>query len=318
MFGGFKGLFGGKGKDERASRPAAPKPAARVKPAARPKLKRINLQKRFTILAELGQGTMSRVYRALDNEHQRSVCLKVQDKAKTVAAVARTTSSTSSYRPTEGEIGVQINHPNIVRTFEYGATTKGEYYVVMEYIDGVSLNFVRESRGLALADKVELLAQAAEGLAAVHKAGFIHHDFGPKNLLVDRDNRLKLIDFGLTIPNTPEFRRPGNRTGTLQYLAPEVIRRETKDERLDIFSWGVTAFEMLAGRQPYDVAGDAMTQIRLRMNIDPLELAKVAPHLPAELCAIVQKTLARRKEDRWPKAATLATALRELELPAGR
>lgn len=317
MFGGFKGLFSGKSKGDGSSRPALPKPAAPPKPAARPKLKRINLQKRFTILAETGQGSMSRVYRALDNTHQRSVCLKVQDKAKTTAALARTQAG-PLYRPTEGEVGSQINHPNVVRTLEYGETTKGEYYVVMEYIDGVSLTFVRESRVLTLADRIDLLAQAAEGLAAIHRAGFIHHDFGPKNLLVDRDNRVKLIDFGLSIPNTPEFRRPGNRTGTLQYLAPEVIRRESKDERLDIFSWGVTAFELLAGRQPYDVAGDAMTQIRLRMNIDPMELAKVAPHLPPELCAIVQKTLTRRKEDRWPRADTLVTALRELELPAAR
>lgn len=312
MFGGFKGLFGGKGKADGPSRPTSPKPAARPKPAAPPKLKRINLKKRFTILAETSQGSMSRVYRALDNTHQRSVCLKVQDKAKTTAARARTQAG-SVHRPTEGEIGSQINHPNVVRTFEYGETTKGEYYVVMEYIDGVSLTFVRESRVLSLSDKIDLLAQAAEGLAAVHRAGFIHHDFGPKNLLVDRDNRVKLIDFGLSIPNTPVFQRPGNRTGTLQYLAPEVIRREPKDERLDIFSWGVTAFELLTGRQPYDVAGDAMTQIRLRMNIDPMDLATVAPHLPPDLCAIVQKTLTRRKEDRWPSAQKLVTALRELE-----
>ncbi len=256
---------------------------------------------------------MSRVYRALDLENGRTICLKLQDRAKNSAAQARTAAA-AEIRPTEGEIGSRILHPHVARTFEFGETTKGEYYVVMEFIDGVSFQFLRKARALTLAEKGELLAQAAEGLAAVHAAGYIHHDFGPKNLLVDRADQVKLIDFGLAIPNTPEFRRPGNRTGTLQYLAPEVIRRECKDERLDIFAWGVTAFEFLSGRLPYDMTGDSMSRIRLRINTDPHDLARMAPHLPAGLCAIVQKTLARNKDDRWPKAATLADALRALPL----
>jgi serine/threonine protein kinase len=304
----FEFLFGSKGS-KAAKAPAKPAPAA--KPAARPKLRRANLAKKFTIIAETGQGSMSRIYRAMENATGRTVCLKVQDKAKTAAALAR---SAQAGRPTEGEIGQRIVHPNVVRTFEYGETNKGEYYIVMEFVDGLSLQFVRQSRVLALAEKVNLLAQAADALAAVHAAGFIHHDFGPKNLLVDRNDQVKLIDFGLTVPNTPEFRRPGNRTGTLQYLAPEVIRREPKDERLDVFAWGVTAFEFLTNRLPYDDAADPMVMMRQRMNHDPLELARVAPHLPPALCDLVQATLARRKENRWARMDKLAEALRELPL----
>lgn len=305
----FGFLFKSKEAKKGPAKPAAP---AAPKPAPRPKVRRINLAKNFTIIAETGQGSMSRVYRAMENATGRTVCLKVQDKAKTVAAVAR---SGPANRPTEGEIGLKVVHPNVVRTYEWGETNKGEYYIAMEYVDGLSLQFVRQSRVLSPAEKVNLLAQAAAGLAAVHAAGFIHHDFGPKNLLVDRDDRLKLIDFGLSIPNTPEFRRPGNRTGTLQYLAPEVIRREPKDERIDVFAWGVTAFEFLAGRLPYAAAAaDPMVMMRQRMNIDPLELARVAPHLPAALCELVQATLARRKESRWARMDRLADALRELAL----
>ena len=101
-----------------------------------------------------------------------------------------------------------------------------------------------------LGEKLELLAQAAEGLAAVHAQGFIHHDIGPQNFLVDREQQVKLIDFGLAVPNTPLFHRPGNRTGTLQYMAPELIRREATDERIDIFSFGAMAFEFLTGGCP--------------------------------------------------------------------
>jgi serine/threonine protein kinase len=210
---------------------------------------------------------------------------------------------------------MQIVHPHVVRTYDYGLTTRGQYFLVMEFVEGVSLNFVRQG-GAELGRKIELLAQAAEGLAAVHARGFIHHDFGPKNLLVNRDDQIKLIDFGLAVPNTPEFRRPGNRTGTLQYMAPELVRREAIDERIDVFSWGVTAFEVLTNKLPYD-ATDPMQMIRQRINLEPLDIRKVAPKLPEDLCEIVRKTLARRPDQRWSKAATLPAALRELPAAQG-
>ena len=102
-------------------------------------------------------------------------------------------------------MAIHLVHPHIVRTLEYGTSTKGEHFLVMEFIDGVSLQFIREARSARTAQKVELLAQAAEGLAAVHAAGFIHHDINPRNFLVDREQQVKLIDFGLTVPNTPAF-----------------------------------------------------------------------------------------------------------------
>jgi serine/threonine-protein kinase len=294
----FGKLFGSKKPDAPKARSAAPK------------LRRVNLEKRFTIIAETGQGSMSKVYRALDNQSGRTICLKVQDKAKTAAAVAR---SVKADRPPEGEIALAIVHPHVVRTYEHGDSTKGDYFIVMEFVEGVSLNFIRESRAHDLPFKIELLAQSAEALAAVHAAGYIHHDFGPKNILVNRDNQVKLIDFGLAVPNTPAFRRPGNRTGTLSYMAPELIRREPTDERLDIFAYGATAFEFLTGRLPYDASvSDPMAMMRVRVNSEPMKLAKVAPHLPADLCDIIQRTLARRKDDRWASMAKLADALREL------
>ncbi len=290
-----------------------PKPPAKPTAAAGPvpaKARRLNLTKRFTIVAETGQGSMSKVYRAVDNESGRTVCLKVQDMTKSAAAASR---ASGPGRLSEGEIAKQFAHPHIVRTFDWGMSSKGEYFLVMEFIEGVSFNYCRESKNLSLEAKVELLAQAAESLAAVHAAGYIHRDFGPKNLLVDRENQVKLIDFGLAVPNTPAFRRPGNRTGTLTYMAPELVRREPTDERLDIFSFGVTAFEFLSGRLPYDVnQADAMAVMRTRINTPPIKLEQVAPDLPAELCRIINKTLAKRPDDRWPKAATLADALRAI------
>jgi len=195
----------------------------------------VNVERRFTILADTSsQGSMSRVYKAFDQETGRTICLKVQNREKNAAAAAR--ASREESRPQEGAIAIAVVHPHVVRTLEYGSTTGGEHYLLMDYIDGCNLQYLRDVKLGRTAQKVEWLAQAAEGLAAVHAAGFIHHDVNPRNFLLSREHQVKLIDFGLAVPNTPAFRGPGNRTGTLQYMAPELIRREPIDERIDIFS----------------------------------------------------------------------------------
>lgn len=269
---------------------------------------KVNLDRRFSIIAETGQGSMSKVYRALDNSTGRSVCLKVQLPEKNQAAAART----QEPKPVEGDLAQLVDHPRVVRTFDHGVSTRGEQYIVMEYIDGNSLQFVRETVSVPkLADKLEILAQAAEGLAACHAAGVIHHDINPRNFLVERDGSVKLIDFGLAVPNTPAFRKPGNRTGTLNYMAPELVRREPIDERIDVFAFGVLAFEFLTDRLPYD-STTSMAAMLARLNHEPLDPAKANPALPAPVHALLRKLIARRKDDRWPKMETLPDALREL------
>jgi serine/threonine protein kinase len=254
---------------------------------------------------------MSRVYKAVDNESGRSVCVKVQLLDKTAAAAAR---AAQAGRPSEGEIAIKIVHPNVVRTFEYGETTKGEYYIVMEFVDGLSLQFLRESRALTYPRKVEVLLQAAEGLAEVHAKGFIHHDFGPKNVLINREDQVKLIDFGLAVPNTAEFRRPGNRTGTLHYMAPELLRREPTDERIDIFSFGVSAFEVFTDKLPYD-ATNSMALMLQRINTDPMDPARANPMLSPELCNLLRKAIARRKQDRYASMQEVIKDLQEIPVP---
>ena len=277
--------------------------------------RRENLQRRFSIVSETSHGSMSRVYRAIDNQTGRTVCLKVQTREKNEAAKSR--ASASEMRPPEGEMAIHFVHPHVVRTLEYGTSIKGEHYLVMEYIDGVSLQYVRESRSTRTAQKVELLAQASEGLAAVHAGGFIHHDINPRNFLVDRDQNVKLIDFGLAVPNTPAFVRPGNRTGTVQYMAPELLRREPIDERIDIFAFGVLAFELLTDRLPYD-ATNTTTMMLQRINSEPLDPAVIKPKLSEELCNILRQLTAKRKDQRWPRMCTLAEALRSIPVKRRR
>jgi serine/threonine protein kinase len=274
---------------------------------SKPKGAKVNLSKRFTLVSEGGQGSMSKVYRAVDNQTGRTVCLKVQIVEKALAAAAR---AEKEDRPDEGEIGLKIVHPNVVRTYEHGLSTKREHFIVMEYVDGQSLQFVRENRSArTLEDKLEILAQAAEGLAAVHKAGFIHHDINPRNFLLNREGTVKLIDFGLTVPNTPAFRKPGNRTGALHYMAPELIRRESTDERIDTFAFGALAFEFLTDKLPYD-STNSMTAMLQRLNTEPLDPATANPSLPRAVQELLRKLIARRKDDRWSSMETLAEALR--------
>jgi eukaryotic-like serine/threonine-protein kinase len=271
--------------------------------------RRVNLEKRFSIVSETSRGSMSKVYRALDNQTGKTVCLKVQSREKNEAATAR--ASTVERRPFEGEMAIHLVHPHIVRTFEHGSTNRGEHFLVMEFIDGVSFQFVRETRSARTAEKVELLAQAAEGLAALHAAGFIHHDINPRNFLVTRDQQVKLIDFGLSVPNRPAFCKPGNRTGTLQYMAPELLRREAIDERIDVFAFGVMAFEFLTERLPYDATTNAAMMLQ-RINAEPFDPAVVKPQLSEELCAILRQLTAKRPAQRWAEMKTIPAALRSI------
>jgi len=270
----------------------------------------VNLQKRFLFLSDVSsQGSMSRVYKATDVESGKTVCVKVQDREKNEAAVAR--ASRHEERPSEGAIAFQLRHPNVVRTLEFGTGSKGEQYLVMEYVNGKSFELIRQQRLGRTAQKVEWLAQAAEGLAAIHEAGFIHHDVNPRNFLVNREHQVKIIDFGLTVPNTPAFRKPGNRTGCLLYMAPELLRREPIDERIDIFGFGVVAFEFLTHRLPYD-SHTSPNSLLQRFSQEPNDPLKLHPKLSKELADILLRLVAVDKRDRWPSMSTLAEHLRAI------
>lgn len=276
----------------------------------------IDVSKRFLIESDVSsQGSMSRVYKALDVETGKTVCLKVQDRERNEAALAR--ASRHEERPPEGAIAVQIRHPHVVRTFEYGTTSRGEEYLVMEYLNGVSFEQIHQERLGRTAQRLEWIAQAAEGLAAVHQAGFIHHDVNPRNFLVERNNQhhAKVIDFGLAVPNTPAFRKPGNRTGALPYMAPELLRREPIDEGIDVFSFGAVAFHLLAGKPPFDtpISPNALLQ---RFRLPPSDPQVLNPKLSDEVRDALLKLVAVDKRERWPSLATLPEHLRSI--PAKR
>jgi serine/threonine-protein kinase len=211
---------------------------------------RTNLRARFELMREAISGTMSTFYMARDRNTKQIVGLKILDRRKTAALEAR---FAGTGKPSEGEIAIALAHPHIVRTLEHGISTDNEPFIVMEFLEGPGLNSLIVGRSPKLdGRRMKLLRQAADALAAVHRAGYIHRDVCPRNFVVDKScESLKLIDFGLTLPAVPPFTLPGNRTGTPNYMAPEVVRRRSTSTKLDVFSFGVTAFELCAFELPW-------------------------------------------------------------------
>ncbi|MBO0700479.1 MAG: serine/threonine protein kinase [Zavarzinella sp.] len=255
---------------------------------------------------------MSKVFHAYDNKLGRMVCLKLLDKAKTAAFEARF-SNQGLDKPSEGAICMAIRHPNCVGTYEYGISTKKEPYLVMEWIDGLGLNYLIETKSPQLkGNRINYLRQLCEAVEYLHAAKFLHRDLCPRNVMVTKDGQVKLIDFGLTVPYTPEFCRPGNRTGTADYLAPEIIRRQTTDHRVDVFSLGVTAFEMFTSQLPWERSLSSEETLRRHLNTPPRDPKDLNPDLGDDLCDLLRKAITRDPENRIPSATAFREKLENL------
>jgi serine/threonine protein kinase len=272
-------------------------------------LPRIEVNKRFELIGRTGQGSMSKVWRARDRATGRTVCLKVLDKVKTAKFEAR---FQGLKRPTEGTVLLQLKHPNIVTTYEHGLTKEGEQYIVMELVEGMGLNYLIETHNpLMQGHRADLLGQMAAGLEYMHNKGFIHRDICPRNVMVTKELEVKLIDFGLTIPIKPEFLRPGNRTGTSDYLAPEVIKRSSTDQRVDLFALGVTAYEVYTYALPWDKAESYQVLLN-HINVPPRNPVDVAPALDKRVGQFLLKAVARDPKDRFQTAGEFHEVLKKL------
>jgi serine/threonine-protein kinase len=258
---------------------------------------KVDVASRYEILREAVSGTMSNFNMARDRETGNIVGLKVLDKAKTDALEAR---FKGLKKPTEGEIASTFKHPRIVETLYYGMTTNDEQFVVMEFLDGPGLNSLLIGRSKLLdGNRLALARQAAEALEAVHEAGYIHRDICPRNFVCSKDaSSLKLIDFGLTLPAEKEFMMPGNRTGTPNYMAPEVVRRKQTDQRLDIFAYGVSMYELFAFELPW-LRGDTGQAAMTHGQSAPPPLRNFYPKINPTLEAAIHKCMESEPENRF-------------------
>jgi len=273
---------------------------------------RVDVQSRYEFMREAISGTMSKFYMARERKTGQIVGLKILDKEKTAAFEARLR---GLEKPTEGEIAISLVHPRIVKTLSHGKTFRGEQFIVMEFMEGPGLNSLLIERSPLLEGKrVTLIRHAAEALLAVHASGYIHRDICPRNLMATTPavDEIKLIDFGLTLPATKLFMQPGNRTGSPNYMAPEIVRRLKTDQRVDIFSFGVTAYEICTYELPWD-RGNTGQIAMVHASTEPRDIRRYRPDINPTLAHAITRSIARDPNQRFSTIDEFLTVIRGVE-----
>jgi serine/threonine-protein kinase len=271
---------------------------------------KVDLWKRFERMRESTSGTMSTFYKVRDLKTGEILGLKVVDAAKAAPVEAR---YKSLGKQTEGEIGKQISGPNIVQIKEWGTATTGDPFIMQEFIEGSLLHsLISAKKQFTPAERLDLVRQAATAIAAVHDAGFVHRDICPRNFILQPDGRLVLIDFGLTVPDKPAFLQPGNRVGTPNYMAPEVVRRRQADKRLDIFSFGITAYEICTGQSPWPKGSSG--KAAMAHDTPPNDIREGWPEIPSPLATAIMACLSAEPERRPESMARFLTAISSVSL----
>ncbi len=272
----------------------------------------------YEILTPLGAGGMGEVYRARDLRLGREVALKVLP-----AAVSRDAERLARFER-EARTVAALSHPNIVMLFS--VEDAGEVrFLTMELVEGTSLDHEVTPGGLPPRRVIEIGIALADGLAAAHEKGVIHRDLKPANVMLTRDGRLKVLDFGLAKLAAPEsdpaltqaatvatpLSGAGLIAGTAPYMAPEQLRGEAVDARSDLFALGVVMYELASGRRPFGGATNADIGSAILRDAPP-PLASLRGDLPAELERIVGRCLEKHPRERFQTALDVANDLRRL------
>ncbi|MFF8376501.1 Stk1 family PASTA domain-containing Ser/Thr kinase [Streptomyces sp. NPDC015661] len=268
------------------------------------------LDGRYRVDARIAVGGMATVYRAVDTRLDRVLALKVMhpDLATDAAFVERFIREAKSV--------ARLAHPNVVGVFDQGA--EGAYvYLAMEYVAGCTLRDVLRERGaLSPRAALDILEPVLAALGAAHRAGFVHRDMKPENVLIGDDGRVKVADFGLVRAVGSATATTGAVLGTVSYLAPEQIEHGTADTRADVYACGVVLYEMLTGGKPH--SGDTPAQVLYQhLNTDVPAPSATVPGLAPELDDLVAAATARNPELRPYDAVALLALLREARAGLG-
>jgi serine/threonine-protein kinase len=262
---------------------------------------------RYEVIDEIGDGAMGRVYRAFDPAVSRVVAVKT---VKTEYLTRDTAEEYLKRFRREAQAAGGLNHPAIVRVFDLG-----EDHLVMEYVEGRTLQQVLRERGrLPPAEVLRLLGPVAEGIDHAHRQGIVHRDIKPANIMVQPDGQPKLMDFGVARIEASVMTTAGQVLGSPSYMAPEQIAGESVTARSDVYSLAVVAYEMLTGQPPFQ--GNTITQVIYRVMHDtPAPPRKINAALPERYDDVFARALAKDPARRFASALELVTALdvRELE-----
>lgn len=270
----------------------------------------------YRVEGVLGQGAMSVVYRATDRRSGQPVALKLL-RAELLAAAERNAVLARFGR--EAQIGLKLDHPNIVRVHDYGTldAAQGDApYLAMELIQGKELKqYLEADTPLSVQQGGALMAAVLDALAFAHARNVIHRDIKPANIVVQDDLTPKLADFGIAQISSSDLTQAGDLLGTPAYMAPEVLRGEKADARSDLFSAGVVLYYLLAQRRPF--SGSVATVMQQILFVEPPPPSHGNRELPPPFDTVILKALAKAPADRYASAAEFAEALRHALAVAG-
>ncbi len=259
---------------------------------------------RYEWTGTLGHGGIGVVFKAFDRELEETVALKVLS-----PNLGRDENALLARFKREVALNRKIKHPNVARMFDYGIA--GDYpFITMELIDGEDLwTLIGRRERYPAAEAVPIVRQIARGAAAIHRLGILHRDLKSQNVIVDRHGAAVILDFGLARGAwEPGLTMASVLLGTPQYMSPEQALGEPLDERADLYSIGVIAWEMLSGRTPFQ--GDSPVATAMLHVHEPLpDIRPLAPGLPPDLFAVLGRVLAKKKEERFASAHELDDAL---------
>jgi serine/threonine protein kinase len=270
---------------------------------------------RYVIDAELGRGAMGTVYLGRDPRIDRAVAIK------TISLSGLEPDAEKEYRErfvVEAKAAGRLSHPGIVTIFDVGEPEAEAPYLVMEYVEGQSLDklLTGANNQLPLNTALRLAQELAEALHYAHEQGVVHRDIKPANILVTAEGHAKITDFGISKLNQAELTIPGQVLGSPAYMAPEQLSEEGVDGRSDLFAVGVILYSMLTGHRPFQ--GNSATTVCFKLvNYDPLAVTALNSQLPPEIDRIVARAIAKDPGQRYQTGMELANDIRQLRESCG-
>src|SRR6266702_412966 len=264
------------------------------------------LSERYQLQDPIGNRGMATIYRGRDLHMDRVVAVKV------LREVYSTDPKFVQRFQREAKAASALQHPNIVQVFDYGQW-EGNYFIVMELVEGTDLRRYLRSRGVLAIDRAIIIAHdVALGLGAAHRRHIVHHDVKPQDVLIGRDGSIKLTDFGIASVykdiNAERLTTTGMTLGTVQYYAPEQAQGEIVTPAADVYALGIVMYEMLTGRTPFD--GDTPAAVAMQhMQDAPIPPSQYNPNIPPSLEEIILRCLEKvpemRNRDGWQLAHAL-------------
>jgi tetratricopeptide (TPR) repeat protein len=280
-----------------------------IEEAPRPLVERVGdaEEQGYVKRARLGAGAFGTVFHAFDLQSGRDVAFKRIHLSALYDAGERDRLIQSA--KAELEAAAAIRHPGVVRVYNVGAEPNGDLYVVQELVKGEGLHKIMAREGAkGAAEVAPYLLRIAQALDALHRAGVVHRDLKPGNVIVKNGWQPVLVDFGIShVPGRAQVAK--DNLGTLEYTAPEQAAGEAAEAQADLYALGVIAYEWLTGRRPLEIPPDLDEAIRVLRKQDPVPLRKLRPDLPKEFCELVDQLLEKKPKKRPASAAEVADRL---------